>query len=375
MGTDQCQTCGPIESTIPPGVSPEYTNALNKLTMEDNEESNDLQVVSAEPNALEQIISAEVDLAIATSKKYPRDLVQCKKNTLYLAAADQETAEACFFSLPREKKNKETGKMEKIEIEGESIRLAEIMLSSWKNIKFGKRIVSIDKVAKKITAEAVVYDMENNVYASESETRNICTSKGYLYSEEMITMTGRAAKSIALRNAVFQVIPKVFFKQILNEIKAVAAGTKKGTMVDDKDWKPLPLDERARKAVKFFVNWNISEARVFHAIGVKSIEEITEEKLQTLTGIRSGVNQGEISLLDAFPMTSSDQSKEVGKEILAKAGKTPEAVSTTAAEIPAEPLVTVIVQEPTVPAAGPTTEQVTASTRPSLVNKHKNKGA
>ncbi len=339
----------------------------------EDQESNGLQVVSNEASAVDQIMTSDVDLAISTAKKFPRELAQCKKDTLYLAAADQETAEACFFSLPRKKTNAD-GSKEDINIEGESIRLAEIMLSTWKNIKFGKRILSIDKIAKKITAQAVVYDLQNNVYASVDETRNICTSKGYLYSEEMITMTGRAAQSIALRNATFQVIPKVFFKQILNEIKAVAAGSKMGTMVDPKDWKQKPLDERAKNAVKFFTNWGVSEDRIFNAIGVKSIDEITEEKLQTLTGIRSGINQGEVSIADAFPLTNKDQSKEVGKEILAKAGKTPEAASATAAEpATAAPVFAVDLKfDPNiVPAAGPTTEQVTASSRPSLINKHK----
>lgn len=316
-----------------------------------HEEEGGVQVVQSEPNALEQIITAEVDMAIATAKKYPRDLAKCKKDTLYLAAADQETAEACFFTLPR-KKRKDDGTFEDVTIEGESIRLAEIMLSTWKNIKFGKRITSIDKVGKKITAQAVVYDLENNVYASVDETRNICTSKGHLFSEEMITMTGRAAQSIALRNAAFQVIPKVFFKQILAEVKAVATGAKPGTMVDPKDWKPVPLEERARKAVKFFGHWGISEERIFAAIDVKSITDITEEKLQTLTGIRSGINQGEIAIIDAFPLTAKDQSKEVGKEILAKAGKT----------------------EPPPPAPPPVDVQEEAPPlRPSLINKHKNK--
>lgn len=336
----------------------------------EQEESHDVQVVNAKEalSIVEQITGAELDRAIVTAKRYPRDLAQVREDTLYYAAADQETAEDCFFALPRKKKNEKTGLMEDVEIEGEGIRLAEIMVNSWGNIKFGKRIIGIDKVAKKITAQAVVFDLQRNVFASVDETRNICNNKGQLFSEELITTTGRAAMSIALRNAIFQVIPKVFFKNIIKEIKLVASGAKKGTMVKDEDWKPQPLDVRAKKAVQFFVNWGISQERVLHAISVKSIEDITEEKLQTLTGIRSGVNQGEVNLVDAFPMTQSDQSKAVGQEILAKAGRT----ATAATEVPIE----VTVDPNTVPAADPvSTEQATATARPSLLNKHKNKGA
>lgn len=285
-------------------------NNLNTLPMDE------VKIVTpTEGEAVANLIRMEIDLAVQTAKAFPRDLALCKKNVLFLAAADKETAESCFFSLPRKKKN-DKGDWEEANIEGESIRLAEVVASSWKNIKFAKRILSIDRVGKKITAQAVVFDMENNVNASVEETRNISSKGGQIYSEDMITMTGKAAQSIALRNAIFQVIPKAFFKQILKEVKAVAIGSKPGTMEDAKDFKPEPLDERIAKAIKFFVNWGIAESRIFHSLNVKSTTEMTEEHLATLTGTRNGITQGEFSLLDAFPLTAEEESKEIGKSII-----------------------------------------------------------
>lgn len=298
----------------------------------------ELQIIEA--SSLQVMTQAELNTAVDIAKRYPRDLKQCKTDILQLAAADKETAEACFFSLPRKKKNEITGKMEDIEIEGESIRLAEIVLSSWGNVQYGTRIVGVDRVGKTITAQAIVHDLQRNTKAALEESRNISYKKGELYSADMITMTGRGAGSIALRNATFKVIPKAFFKQIIKEVKQVAIGERPGYLEDEKNFKKVPLAERIAKAVKFFTNWGISEARIFSAMGVKNIEELTEEHLIKLTGIKSGINQGEFALIDAFPLTETDKAAEVGKnianDIKAKTQATPEGNPSL---IPAEDLV------------------------------------
>jgi hypothetical protein len=292
-----------------------------------------------ETSALQVMTQAELNTAVDIAKRYARDLIQCKKTTLQLAAGDKETAESCFFSLPRKKKNEITGKMEEVELEGESIRLAEIVLSSWKNVQFGTRIIAVDRVAKTVTAQAVVHDLENNTKSMIEETRNVSYKDGKLYSADMITMTGRGAGSIALRNATFKVIPKAFFRQIIKEIKLVAIGEKPGYLEDDKNFKKVPLEERIGKAVKFFTNWGISEARVFSALGVKALAELTEEHLIKLTGIKSGINQGEFSLLDAFPMTEADKAAEVGKNIVNNVkGKTQAAPEDNPSLIPPDDL-------------------------------------
>lgn len=296
------------------------------MSQQTDDDVNDV-VVAEVPNAsaLEVITKAEIDTAIATAKAYPRELAAVRRDVLFLAAADQETAESCFFALPAKDEN---GK--EITIDGESIRLAEIVASTWGNLKWGKRILNIDRVNKRVTSQGSVLDMEKNTFAQVEETKNILTKRGVIYSEHMITMTGKAAASIALRNAIFQIIPKVFFLAIMREIKDVAAGRKPGYMLTEKErkeWKAEPLDVRVGKAFKFFNNWGITSERIFASLGVKNIEAVTEDHLIKLTGIKSGVNQGEVKLDDAFPLTEADQNKKVGAEILDKAknkGKKPE---------------------------------------------------
>lgn len=278
------------------------------------EEVHELQLVGQ--NALKTITEAEMNTGIDIAKRYPRDPMQCKKTVLQLAAADRETAEACFFVLPRKKKNNDTGKMEDANIEGESIRLAEIVATSWKNIRYGTRIINVDKVNKTITAQAMVMDLENNITTSIEETKNIAYKDGKIYNQDMITMTGKAAQSIALRNAIFKAVPKAFFSQVMKEIKQVAIGNKPGYMEDGKDFKPVPIADRIQKAIKFFTNWGISEARIFSVLSVTKVEEITEEHLITLTGLKSGINSGDVDLITAFPITEAEKSASVGATII-----------------------------------------------------------
>jgi hypothetical protein len=280
-----------------------------------------VQADQLDSSALAILTKAEIDVAISTAKRYPRDLIKVKKDIALMAAADQETAEACFFSLPRQKYNEKTKAYEDIDIEGEGIRLAEIVAANFGNIKTGKRIIGIDRINKKITAQAIVLDLERNVQTSVEETRNICGKSGKIYSEDMIVMTGKAAQSVALRNAIFNVIPKAMIKSILKEIKQVASGEKRGYMVEEKDFVKKPLTERVHTAMNFFKNWGVSEARVLALLHVDTVDEITEEGLQRLTGIRSGINQGEFTIDAAIPLTDVDKSKEVGKEIMEKVNK------------------------------------------------------
>lgn len=275
----------------------------------------EVQIIEA--SALQVMTEAELNTGVDIARRYKRDLLAVRKETLMIAAADKDTAAECFFSLPRKRKNKD-GKMEDTEIEGESIRLAEIILGTWQHMHFGTRILKVDRLGKTITAQGIVHDLQNNTKAAIQEDRNISTSKGDIYSADMINMTGRAASSIALRNATFKVVPKAFLRPIIKEIKLVAIGEKPGYLEDPKNFKKEPLEDRIKKAVKFFTNWGIPEERLFHTLGVKSLEEMTEDHLIKLTGIRSGINQGEFSLTEAFPLTDADKSKDVGQAIVDK---------------------------------------------------------
>src|SRR5689334_11587126 len=94
--------------------------------------TNETTMELVEPSAMEAIQRAEIDVQIATAKRYPRQLSLVKSHMMSFATLDQETAEACFYNLPRGGKN----------IQGPSVRLAEIAVSCYGNLRAGSRILS-----------------------------------------------------------------------------------------------------------------------------------------------------------------------------------------------------------------------------------------
>src|SRR5678816_4803120 len=98
-----------------------------------------------------------------------------------------------FYSLPRGGRN----------IVGPSVRFAEVVASSWGNIRSGARIIDIDD--KFITAQGQCFDLEKNICVQVEVKRRITKKDGKRYDDDMIGVTGNAACSISLRNAVFKV--------------------------------------------------------------------------------------------------------------------------------------------------------------------------
>ena len=99
---------------------------------------------------------AELDVQISTAKAYPRDVHRSLQYAEQLATMDEETAQSCFYVLPRKDKDGT-----KKEIKGASIRLAEIIANAWGNIHAATRIIEND--GRHITAEGIAWDLETNV--------------------------------------------------------------------------------------------------------------------------------------------------------------------------------------------------------------------
>ena len=169
------------------------------------EDSGQLEHVA--PDALAVMERASIDSQVSTAKKYPRSLSMVKAKMLSFATLDQETAAGCFFTLPARKAGDKP-------IQGPSIRMAEIALATYQNLRAGARVIADD--GKVITAQGVCHDLENNVCISVEVKRRVTTREGRRYSDDMVVMTGNAACSIALRNATFRVVPLV--KQSLQRV-------------------------------------------------------------------------------------------------------------------------------------------------------------
>src|SRR6478752_4906792 len=143
-----------------------------------------------EVSALDAMERAQIDMQIATARKYPRSPAVVKRKMLDLATLDTETASGCFYTLPA-RRGSENAKA----IQGPSVRLAEIAIASYGHIRAGMRIVGND--GKFITAQGYCHDLENNVSVAMEVRRRITRKDGSTYGEDMQLVAGAAACSVA----------------------------------------------------------------------------------------------------------------------------------------------------------------------------------
>jgi hypothetical protein len=235
-----------------------------------------------------KLVRAELDIQITTAKAYPRNPNEFINLATQLATQDEETAQACFYCLPPRKDS--YGRV--TEIKGPSIRLAEIAAACWGNLHAGSRIVEND--GQSITAEGIAWDLERNVKISSQVKRSITKSNGVRYSHDMQTLTGNAASSIALRNAIFKVIPKALIYRVYEKAKQFAVG-------DQKD-----LSIKRNAIFDRFMQWNIDTKQILRFFQKNSIDEFTQMDLEKLIGIGTAIKENHIEPEQAFSLEEEE---------------------------------------------------------------------
>lgn len=276
------------------------------------EETMPVEVVSND--AIASIERAQVDVQIATARKYPRTLSKVKERMLSFATLDEETASSCFYTLPARRGGDDKP------IQGPSVRMAEIALASYQHVKAGSRIINDD--GKFITAQAVVHDLENNVAVSIEVRRRVTSKSGARYSDDMIAVTGNAACSIALRNAVFRVVPRALITPVYESAKRVAVGDVKS------------LTSKRAQIIARLKQMGAKDTAILAAVGAEKIEDIDLAKLEVLIGLGTAIKDGEITLESAFPGAAP---KDEGKPIFKEEPKPIEAAPVAQEPAPAAP--------------------------------------
>ena len=233
-----------------------------------------LQVDSAA--SLMALNRSELDVQITTAKQYPRNLAQVLNNIETLATMDEETAASCFYILRRQ------GKV----IEGPSVRMAEIIASSWGNIRVQARIIAND--GKMITAQGICHDLESNYAVSAEVKRRITDKMGHTYSEDMQVVTGNAACAIAMRNALFKVVPQALIKKVVSQAKKVSIG------------KSMSLEESRKKMLEYFSKIGVDERRLLDYLSVEKVDEIDVDMVVELRGLATALKTGETTVQEAF---------------------------------------------------------------------------
>lgn len=228
-------------------------------------------------NATAQEISrVEIDVQIATAKRYPRSITNFKQQALEMATLDEETAASMFYTLPRAGKK----------IQGPSIRMAEVVGTCYGNLRYGARIVSID--AKFITAQGACHDLEKNIAITYEVQRRITNKSGTRYNDDMIQTTGNAAMSIALREAIFRVVPRSLFNSIYEQAKLASIG------------KAKTMSEQRHAAFDWFKKAGATEPQLLAFLERKGIDDVTIDDIITLRGLVTSIKDGEVTIEEAL---------------------------------------------------------------------------
>lgn len=231
----------------------------------------------AETDSVGAIVRSEVDAQLSAAHKYPRSIATFLSEATTMATMTQEIAESCMYSVPRDGKT----------ITGPSVRLAEICASAYGNLHVGSR--TIDETETNIVAQGVAWDLQKNLRVSVETRRRITGRNGKRYSKDLITMTGNAAASIALRNAIFRVVPRAYVDMIYDRARIVAIGDAK-TLVDRR----TTLMERLLKM-------GITRERVLTRVEKPGVEDIGLQEIEVLIGLGTAIKNGDSTADEAFP--------------------------------------------------------------------------
>lgn len=239
---------------------------------------------------------ANVDSQVATAKQYPRDLMRSINNSIAMATMDYNTAQSCGYALPRGGKP----------ITGPSVHLAKLIVSNYGNLRAEAKVVQITD--KQVISRGTCWDLENNVATAFEVRRSIVGKNGKRFSDDMITVTGNAANSIAYRNAVFSVIPKA----ITDKVYQAAQRFITGDLSDEEK-----IISRRKKCIDFFKDeYGITEEEVVMLCGKQTVNQIKAEQIALLLGITQSLKDGDTTVEELMKPYRTEENK---KTILAKA--------------------------------------------------------
>lgn len=253
------------------------------------ENTEEMQITQIDANDMQLILreKAQIDVQVATSKAFPRSVQASLEEAIFTATMDYETAESCNYALPR------GGKL----ITGPGVRLAEILLQSWGNMRAETKV--IDQTSKHIISEAFAWDLQKNNAVKVTVNRSIMTKSGRM-NDDMITVTGNAANSIAFRNAVFKIIPRAITDKVYAAVMVKIIG-------EEGDY------QKKLKSVldAFKKKYDKNQTEVLTLIGKSQIKDVTPKDMVLLLGLGTALKDGALTIESLFkqPAKSADDKK------------------------------------------------------------------
>lgn len=230
---------------------------------------------------------ASIDIQVSTAKAYPRDMQRALSDSIFTATLDIETALSCNYAVPR------AGKF----ITGGSVHLAKILMQNWGNFRTEARVTEIG--SKSISSESVSWDLEKNVAVKVTVKRSIMTNYGRM-SEDMITVTGNAANSIAMRNSIFAVIPKAIVEKVKTEVETKIVGNSE------------EFEARKLRVIEGFNKlYNKGQADVLALIARVKIQDVSRKDVMVLIGLGQALKDGDTTIGQVFKKTTHQKKADI----------------------------------------------------------------
>ena len=239
---------------------------------------------------MDAIEKANVDVQVSTAKQFPRNVTRANQNSIVMATIDPETAQMMRYALPRGGKP----------ITGPSVHLAKLIVSNWGNIRAEAKVVQITD--SQVVSRGTCWDLENNVATAIEVRRNIKGKGGQRFSDDMITVVGNAANSIAFRNAVFSVIPKA----VTDKVYRAAQECITGDLSDE-----AKLLQKRTNCLKFFNDeYGITEEEVIKLCGKQTVNQIKAEEIALMLGIYQSLKDGDTTVEEVMEPIRKEKKKD-----------------------------------------------------------------
>lgn len=263
----------------------------------ENDINTEEKVQEINTEVLYQQDKAQVDIQISTAKMYPRNVMRAIDSAIAIATMDSKTASSCTYSVPR------GGKA----ITGPSVHLAKIIAQQWKNLRIESRVINID--SKHVTSQGICWDLENNI-AIKTEVKRSIMTRTCRMNDDMITVTGNAGNAIALRNAIYAVIPRaVVDKVYLEACKKITGDVSDETKL---------IARRKEVFDKLKDTYQVTEKEILASVGKASLTHITSDDLVVIIGIGQAIKDGDTTIEDAFKNTNEKKAEEKKESLKTK---------------------------------------------------------
>ena len=239
---------------------------------------------------MDAIEKANVDVQVSTAKQFPRNVTRAIQNSIVMATIDPDTAQMMRYALPRGGKP----------ITGPSVHLAKLIVSNWWNMRAEAKVVQITD--SQVVSRGTCWDLENNVATAIEVRRNIKNKNGQRFSDDMITVVGNAANSIAFRNAVFSVIPKA----VTDKVYKAAQECITGDLSDE-----AKLLQKRTNCLKFFNDeYGITEEEVIKLCGKQTVNQIKAEEIALMLGIYQSLKDGDTTVEEVMEPIRKEKKKD-----------------------------------------------------------------